>query len=266
MWTTIALLTALGAAPAQSGLNLTNVRSTHGLLGPHRTNEALAPGDIYFVCFDIDGITVGDDGKVRYGLGTAVNDSAGKVLFQQEPKETEVTISLGGNSVPAFAQLTIGLDTPPGDYRFKVTVTDRASRKETSLTRRVKVLPRDFALVRATVSLDTGGQYPAAVMTCGQGVWVQCAAVEFGRGGNKQPNLVFEVRVLDDTGKPTLAKPITYTVNKDIPANEKKVPLAFPLSLNRRGKFTIDVQAHDQVSDKKAHLTIPITVLGAQKG
>jgi len=266
MWTTIALLTALGAAPAQSGLTLTNVRSTHGLLGPHRPHDTLAPGDIYFVCFDIDGITIGDDGKVRYGIGTAVSDSSGKVLFQKEPKETEVVISLGGSTVPAFAQLDIGLDTPPGDYRFKVSVTDRASGQEKSLTRRVKVLPRSFALVRATVSLDTGGQYPAAVMTGGQGVWVHCSAVEFGRGDGKQPDLVFEVRVLDESGKPTLAKPITYKVNKDIPAAEKKVPLAFPLSLNRRGKFTIEVKAHDQVTRKNANLTIPITVLGAQKG
>jgi hypothetical protein len=267
MWTTLALYAALSAVPGQSGLSLTNVRSTYGLLGPERRSEELAPGDVYFVSFNIEGITVGEEGKVRYSIGTTVTDAGGKVQLQQEPKETEATISLGGNSVAAYNQLTIGLDTAPGDYRLKVTVTDRASGKEQSLTRNIKVLPRSFALVRTTVSLDTNGQYPAEVFTCGQGLWVQCSAVEFARDrGSKQPDLVFEVRIYDESGKPTMAKPLLHTINKNIPANENKVPLAFPLSLNRAGKFTIEVLANDRLKNKKSKTTIPITVLSTQKG
>ena len=266
MWTTIALLTALGVTPAESGLSLTHVRSTHGLLGPERKSEALPPGDVFFLCFDIEGITVEDGGKVRYSLGIEASDPSGKVVFRQKPIDTESKVSLGGTSVPAYAQLDIGLDTPSGDYQFKVVVKDLASGKEQSLTRPVKVLPRGFALVRQTVSLDTEAKYPAAVLACGQGVWVHCSAVEFARAAaNKQPNLVFEVRVLDDSGKPTLTKPIVHKIDKGIPANEKKVPLAFPLSLNRAGKFTLEVVARDEVAGKTAKFVLPLTVLSHAK-
>lgn len=265
MWTTIALLSILSVAPAQSGLALTHVRSTHGLLGPERANETLAPGDILFVCFDIDGIKVEDDGKVRYSMAIDVSDSSGKVMFRQEPKDTEARTSLGGSRVPAYATLNIGLDTPPGNYEVKVTVKDLASGRQQSLTRSLKVLPKGFALVRGSVSVDADSQYPAAVFACGQGVWVHCSAVGFGRrGADQQPNVVFEMRVLDETGRQTLAKAVTNTVNKGIPAKEPALPMGFPLSLNRPGKFTVELQAVDQNSGKKAKLSFPITVQSAR--
>lgn len=265
MWTTIALLATLGGTPAQGDLALTHVRSTQGLLGPERSNETLAPGDILFVCFDIEGVRVDDEGKVRYSIAIEVSDSGGKVLFKQNPKDTEARTSLGGSSVPAYATVNVGLDTPAGDYEIKATVKDLASGQQKSLTRAFKVLPKDFALVRAMASVDTDANYPASIFTCGQGVWMHCSAVGFGRGGaDKQPNVVFEMRVLDDAGKPTFAKAVSNTVNKDIPAAKSALPMAFPLSLNRAGKFTIEVQATDQASGKKAKIAFPITVQAAR--
>src|SRR5262249_1025221 len=130
-----------------------------------------------------------------------------------------------------------------------------------SLTRSLKVVPKDFALVRGTISVDTDAKYPTAVFASGQGAWVHCGAVGFGRGGaDKQPNVVFEMRVLDETGRPTLAKPVSYTINNDLPAGGSPLPMAFPLSLNRPGKFTIELQATDRNSGKKAKLSFPITV------
>jgi hypothetical protein len=41
--------------------------------------------------------------------------------------------------------------------------------------------------------------------------------------------------------------------------------LAFPLSLNRAGKFTLEVTATDQVNDKKAKFVLPLTVLSGTK-
>jgi hypothetical protein len=266
MWTTIALLTALAATPAQSDLSLTHVRSTRGLLGPERKADEIAPGDEYFLCFDIEGITVEDAGKVRYSLEIEARDSRGKIVFRQEPKANEATVSLGGTSVPAYARLSIGLDTPEGDYQLKVTIKDSATGKQQSLTRSLKILPRNFALVRGTISVDTEAEYPAAVLLCGQGVWVHCNAVEFTRKGpTEQPDIDFEIRILDNDGKSISSKPIVQKVNKDVPSNRKNVPLGFPLSLNRAGKFTVEVTASDQLSGKKAKLSMPLTVLSAPK-
>lgn len=264
MWTTIALLASLGTTvAADSGLSLTHVRSTHGLLGPQRRNETLAPGDNMFLCFDINGIRVDDQGKVRYSMAIELSDAAGKVMFRQEAKEQEARASLGGDRVPAYAHLSVGLDTPPGDYRMKVAVKDLAGGREANLSRDVKVLPRDFALVRTTTTVDPEAHYPAAVFACGQGVWVHSSAVGFARGANKQPDVVFEMRVLDESGKPTLAEAVTGTPPKDLPADLSGLPLAFPLTLNRAGKFTVELQATDRISGKKAKMSFPIVVQGA---
>jgi hypothetical protein len=265
MWTTIALLTTLNMTPAQTDLALAHVRSTHGLLGPERKDETLSPGDTLFLCFDLEGVQVDDEGKVKYSMVIEVSDAGGKTLFKQAPKNLEAKTSLGGSSVPAFAKLDVGLDTPAGDYQVKINVKDLASGKEQSLTRIFKVLPKDFALVRTTTSVDVEGQYPAAVFGSGQGVWVQCHAVGFERDRtSKQPNVVFEMRVLDETGKPTLTKPVTNIVNKDIPDKVAGVVMAFPLVLNRAGKFTVEVSATDQISGKKAKMSFPLTVQSAR--
>lgn len=263
MWTTIAFLTVLSVTAADSGLSLTHVRSTHGLLGPQRRSETLAPGDNLFLCFDINGIRVDDQGKVRYSMAIELSDAAGKVMFRQEAKEQEARASLGGDRVPAYAHLSVGLDTPPGDYRMKVAVKDLASGREANLNRDVKVLPKDFALVRTTTTVDPEAHYPAAVFACGQGVWVHGSAVGFARGANKQPDVVFEMRVLDQSGKPTLAEAVTGTPPKDLPADLSGLPLAFPLTLNRAGKFTVELQATDRISGKKAKMSFPIVVQGA---
>jgi hypothetical protein len=261
MWTTLALLTALTAAPDQSGLSLTHVRSTHGLLGPERSSDTLAPGDNLFVCFDIDGIRVDAEGKVRYSMAIELTDSAGKLVFRQAAKEQEARASLGGNSVPAYAFLSVGLDTPPADYRLKVIVKDLTTGQENSLSRDLKVLAKDFALVRTTVTVDPEAHYSAATFVNGQGVWVHCSTVGFG--GGQKPDVVFEMRVLDESGRPTLAKAVTGAPPKDLPQNLSGLPMAFPLTLNRSGKFTVELQAADRISGKKAKTSFSIVVQGA---
>jgi hypothetical protein len=266
MWTTLALLSALTMPHAQTDLSLTHVRSTHGPMGPQRESDTLHPGDMLFVCFDIEGITAEEDGKVRYSTAIEISNSSGKVLFKQQPQNAETKVSLGGNRVPAYAYFSVGLDAPAGEYGFKVNVKDLSSGKEKSLSRNVKVVEKDFALVRAALTSDVDAQYPAVALGCGQGVWVHCSAVGFERDrSGKQPNVVFEMRVLDEGGKPVCAKPTTNTVNKDVTEKQSAVPMGFGLSLNRPGKFTVELLASDQISGKKAKLTFPISVQPAQQ-
>src|SRR5262249_54108671 len=243
--------------------SLTHVRSTHGLLGPERADNTMAPGDNLFVCFDINGIRVDADGKVRYSMAIELSDATGKLVFRQEAKEQEARASLAGDRVPAYALLSVGLNTPPGDYRMKVIVKDVSTGREQSLSRDLKVLAKEFALVRTTVTLDPEAHYPAAVFSCGQGVWVQSSAVGFTRGNDKKPEVLFELRVLDESGRPTLMNPVTGTPPKDVPDNLSGLPMAFPLTLNRPGKFTIELQAADRISGKKTKMSFPIVVQGA---
>ena len=134
------------------------------------------------------------------------------------------------------------------------------TKRSQELKRTVEVLPKDFALVRVKTTRDQEGQLPVVVPGAGEGIWISFGAVGFGRGDAKQPDLTFEMRVLDESGKPVEAKPLVVHVNKDVPADAALVPAQFLLSLNRSGKFTVELTAADKVGSKKAQLTFPLNV------
>ena len=86
MWTTLALLSALSVTPGQNDLSLTHVRPTLGLLGPTRSTKTISPGDILYLSFDIEGISVDEQGMVRYSTALEVSDASGKMLFKRAGK------------------------------------------------------------------------------------------------------------------------------------------------------------------------------------
>ncbi len=262
IWTTVVLAAALAAAPDDKDkLTISDVRDTLGMMGPTRSADKVLPGGELFLCFNVEGVTVDDAGKVHYSMAVEVADAKGKVLFKQDPKDLEAPASLGGDRIPAYAHLDVGLQSPPGEYTVTVTVVDLPSKRSQELKRTVEVLAKDFGLVRVKTTSDQESQIPVAVAGAGEGLWITFGVVGFGRGGDgKQPDLTFEMRVLDEAGKPTRAKPFTLQVNKDVPADAVLVPGQFFLSLNRPGKFTVELTATDATGGKKAQLTFPLNV------
>jgi hypothetical protein len=262
MMTTFALLSALQLAPGQAGdLTLKDARVTHGILGMKRADARLLPGDSLFVAFGIEGMTTDREGKALYNISTEVADAGGKVLFRQPPRDLEAVNALGGNRFPAYSQVDIGLQQPPGEYTLKVIVGDRTSRKSATLTQKFTVLPADFGLVRFSVTGDAEGMVPTGLLGEGESVWLNALVVGFGRdNAGKQPNVALELRVLDDKGQPTRPKPFSGALGKDVPAGATSLPVQCLLPLNRTGKFTIEVKATDQVTGKSATRTFPITV------
>jgi hypothetical protein len=263
MLTTAALLISLTAAPARAdGLALSGTRLTQGVLGPTREDNKYLPGDSVFVAFDLDNLAVDDEGRVRYSTAIEVADAKGKSIFKQPAKDRSAVTSLGGGKMPAFAQVDVGLDSLPGDYTVKVTVNDLASKSSQNFTQAFTVLPRGFGVVRVNVTADPEGHLPPALLGVGQTVFVNAVAVDFGRDAKGQPSLKVELRILDDKGKPVLAKPVVGVIEKDVPAKAASVPVQFLLSLNRPGKFTVELKATDQTSRKPAIVTTyPLTVL-----
>jgi hypothetical protein len=262
MWTAVAMVAALSLAPGDSGaLALTNVRATYGLLGAPRPDTKFLPGDQAILAFDIEGLQVDKQGRVLYRIAMEVADSDGKVQFKQAPRDQEVQNTLGGNSLPAFVSLNIGLDQPPGTYTVKVTVTDRAAKASKTLTQSCEVLPKAFGLVRLSLTGDAEGHVPAPVLGEGQSVWVNFSAVGFQRDeATKQPDLTVHMRVLDEEGRPTVAQPFAGRVAKDVPAKALALPMQFMLNLNRAGKFTVQLDATDKVSGQSAALSLPLVV------
>jgi hypothetical protein len=268
MLTTVALLSVLGLAPGQAdGLTLTGVQLTHGVLGPPRRDSRLLPGDSLYVAFTIEGISADPAGKVLYHMTTEVTSASGKVTFKPPtPRDLEAINALGGNSLPAYARIDIGLDEAPGNYTAQIVVTDRTTKKTATLTQPFTVLPKGFGAVRLSITKDAEGLTPAGLLGPGESVWVNMAVVGFARDPNtKQPRVSFELRVLGSDGKPTVTKPFAGVVEKDVGASALSVPVQFLLPLNRAGKFTVEVTATDELTGKKSNLSFPLVVQSPSK-
>src|SRR5262249_34189696 len=144
---TLVLATAMSLAPNDAGqLKLANERVCYGYLGPTREDTKFLPGDIFFVAFDIDGLSVGDDGSVLYSMGMEVLNSKGGPEYKRDPVPLASNNTLGGKSMPAFMAAEIGTDTSPGKYTLKVTVNDRRANTTAELSREFEVLPAGFGL------------------------------------------------------------------------------------------------------------------------
>jgi hypothetical protein len=264
MWTTLALAAAT-LAPAQppaGALQLNNVRLTTGELGPARKDAKLLPGDVLFIAFDIDGLTIDADGKTVYTVGMEVTDAANKLLFKQDPRELRDTAPLRGGKMPARAYITIGLDQPPGAYTCKLTVTDPKGKATNTFSVKFEVLRPDFGLVAINPTRDVRGQIVApAAGVVGETLWVQFTVVGFGRDTTtKQPNVEFTLEFFDEKGQPTLGQPIRDTQNAGVDEKDAVFGQHVPVFMSRPGRFTVRVTAVDKVTNKRATFELPIRI------
>jgi hypothetical protein len=262
MLATLALSAAL-FVPSQNELSLTNVRPTYGILGaPRKDADALKllPGDLLVLSFDIEGLKVADDGKVQYSIGMTLTDKAGKEWISRAPQAQEAINQFGGSRVPAFVASEIGLQVPPGDYTIKATVEDRATKQSKSLERKFEVVKAGFGVVRLMLSHDDRLQYPAAPLGVpGQRLMLHFLVVGFERDAKKAANLTVSMRVLEN-GKPVLKKEDVATF-KDTDEKFQVVPISLPLSLNRPGKFTIELKVGDEIGKKSVTESFDLAVV-----
>jgi hypothetical protein len=265
MLATLALATALSMAPAQdSELKLSNARTTYGVLGAARGNDKYLPGDMMFLAFDINGITVNKLGRIKYSLGMQLKDSTGKKIFGQVPQAIEASNSLGGSSLYGFSYAEIGGDQAAGKYTMTVTVTDENSKKTAEIVQPFEILKKDFGIGRMDLFYDERGSVSAPrTFVVGQSAWVHFITMGFDRDKAGDPNVEVRIRILDEAGKPTLPQPYTGDVSKAGP-NRFAVPWYQKIEFNRSGKFKIELEAEDKVAKKTANVVQSITVLGGQ--
>ncbi len=266
MWASAVMLTTLALAPEPiHQVKLTNDRVCHGPLGWERKdsrNPKLLPPDVYILIFDIEGLTLSPEGRVKYSMGFEVRDKGGKVVFAQEPADTEDVAGLGGRRVFASARVGLGIDTAPGTYSIKVTVTDKGGKTASAdtLTRSFEVVPKDLGITQIWVTFNDIPAPPVAVPG-------QIYTVNFTPAGFKldaktmQPTFLAEMRVLDDAGRPVLEKPFLGGVKEVSEKFREFLPMQFTLTLNRPGKFRIVLKVTDQVAKKSVEQTLDFQVL-----
>lgn len=257
------LLAVPGIISAQeSGLKITDVAKRHGLHGPVCKTNQIHIGDIAFLEWVNKGLTVGEDGRVSYSIGIEIFDANGKLVFSREPSKSTKLLPFGGTQAPAFFTSTVGLDTPPGKYKVKITVEDLLGKlrflSKASFTREVEIIKTDFALLRTSLSYDSEGAIPApAHGVLGQTMQLNAYVYGAGRDKDFNPNLKTTVRILEK-GK-EVGKPQTGVINKAA-ADEKLIPVAVGLSLDRVGTFAIELLVEDKVSGKSEKRTFDLTV------
>jgi len=265
MWATLAL-TAVLTAPAQAGeLAIKNVRSTHGVLGPTRKENKLLPGDLLVVAFDIENLTVKDDGQILYAMGMEVwRKGAKKPEFKRDPQDMEAANTLGGSTLPSFAMSVIGTQTPPGEYTLKVLVKDRGKPKGATVTleQKFEVVKLELGFVQVKLTNVAAEPVPALGVP-GQNMLLHCALVGYKKDMKMLPNVTFEMQVTDADGKPTLAKPFKGDIKMEPKENPGMMTFApIILQLNRAGKFKVTIKATDNVGKKSTDHSFELNVLG----
>jgi hypothetical protein len=266
MWATLTLLAATSLSPAQTGaIRFTNERATFGDLGPTRSDTKFVAGDVFTLSFDIENLKTDESGKVKYSMAMELLDAKGTSKYKSDPVPREVTNSVGGNRLPATANAVLGTNTEPGEYTMKVVVTDNATKKSETLTHKFTVIPEEFSLVRLSSSYDPDGRIAAPPFAvAGQSVWVNVFVGGFQRDTKKQPNITLEMQIIGEDKKPTLDKPQNTPIQV-VDESFSLIPTQTNLTLNRPGKFTVELKATDLISKKTAKITFPITVVEPPK-
>lgn len=268
MWTAPVVAWILAASAAQNAdLDIVNVNFVHGPNGPVRAANRYLPGDVLFLDFHIAGLKFDANGKANYGVGMLVTDSKGETVLKQEPKPQEALNYLGGKILPGSAHLQIGTEQAAGTYTIKITVSDESTKATKTIERKFEVLPPGFGLVQVGLSSDPDALVPETPHgVLGETIFLNFAAVGFERDRtSKQPRVSVALRILDENGQPTLKNPLTGEASSNIPENLKLIPMQFPITLNRVGKFTIELSAQDQLGNKSAVITLPLTVSAGGK-
>ncbi len=261
MWTvTVGLTCLLAMLPEQSGkISIENPRLLYGVPGLPRASNKFAHGDNFYLAFDIKGVKSDAEGKVSYSLLTEVMVD-GRLEFKHESKDIDAIDSLGGNVLPGFSQLNIGMDQPDGKYTVKVTATEKKTKATASVVQEFILSKAELGIVRIRTTADRDEKVATAIFSTGEDLWLNLSIVGFARDKAKQPNLKISMEILDSDGKPTVQKPPVAEISKGVAEDLDLLPLQFYVSLNRAGKFTIKLKVMDQVSGKSSSLELPLEV------
>lgn len=265
---TAALAFAAAQPPAAGKLTLTNVRNTHGELGCTRPDSKFLPGDVVFVAFDIEGLTVGPKGDVKYSMQMEVTDKNNKRIFPpaNEPLTPAIRndyVPLGGNKLPGRAFVTCGMDLDPGECTVRLLVKDEISNAQIPLIHKFEVLKRDFGIAAVFASQDEAGSIPAATTgVVGAMIFIRYGIVNFTRDPNtKQPNVVVEIITVDENDKPTVKEPVVREYKAGVPEDRLGFPDGVALPFTRAGKFKVKIKATDKVANKSYTFELPVAAV-----
>jgi hypothetical protein len=237
-------------------VDIKNIRATYGPFGAFRPGNELLPGDVFIINFDIVDITIdAKTGATKYTMTLEVSDPNGKQVVK-ETTNKGLLVGLGGKVVPDVVHVLLGADQMPGKYTVKVTISDPANKSKKELVQELKVLQPGFGFIHILA--------PAMGLK-GQDYAVEYALVGMGRDKKNFPKITLTVRVLDESGMPTLTEPVVNKIPDDLPSlkvdKQELIRVVSGIYLNRPGRFTVVIEAVDDLTKKSAKISYPLTVI-----
>lgn len=139
-------------------------------------------------------------------------------------------------------------------------MTEADSKTPKQLVDYVEVLPSAFGFISVKAP---------AVGLIGQDYVTECFLVGMSRDAKNVPKLTVTTSVLDENGKPTVAEPIRNRIPDDSPAmwanihKQELVQVSSPIFLNRAGRFTVQIEARDELSKKTIKCSYSLRVVDA---
>jgi hypothetical protein len=255
------------ATPAWAELKIRDITPTYGPLGPVRQSLAVPAGDELFFRYTITGVHTDQAGRADGELRVKLTGPEGHILLNHRAPIQRV-LALGGQTLPATANVSFGPDTPPGDYEVTVTFRDTLSSELAFFKRKVKCAKPAFALVRLRLSHDERGTSPAAGGMLGQTIHVRCNAIGFDRTQAKV-RVVLAMLTTDAEERPLMPVPIQVQLATEDPeqvAKLRSVDFSGSLTLNRVGAFSLCLTAVDEVTGKRAEVRVPLHVTSPSRG
>jgi hypothetical protein len=257
-----ALCLLAGPSLAQAKLEIRDVQTSHGQLGPERKSNEYIAGDQVYFRYTVAGFRLDEEGRIRGELRLTVKGAEGKKKLDRKVPLQQV-VALGGETMPAFASFNLDEDFPPGEYELTVELTDRLLMESASFQRKIICKAEEFALVQVRFYQDAAGEVPARVGgTVSQTLFVKLKAVGFDHGRD-EIDIEMEMTVLDEAGKPVVPKPIRAGFHNEKPDEVKKIDrinLSGTLTLNRAGNFRLRIAVTDKLTKKKVFFEAPLGV------
>lgn len=243
---------AKGAAVGK--LKIENPRLAWTIVGPARESRSYFPGEKFVLAFHVTNNGQPLAAKTKIQSRAECIDAAGAVIVSHA-----LNCVLGdvwrGKANTVVGAMSIPETAAPGEYTIRWKVCDEAAGREAEVEEKIVVRPREFAIFNPVFKSDKASNSPAPLAGAVNGTLlgrVQVAEAERPKG---KARIEFLVEVVDDAGDVLQALGPHSAI-----LNEKEEHLAFALSLEAAGEFTLRLTAIDLEKSKTSILELPLTV------
>lgn len=260
----IALLSLLSAPlSAQAQLTIRDFQPCYGFNSLERELPVCYQGERVYFRYYIEGMTPDDKGLLQGELTVRLFNADGKELTRGNPIPVRGVRPLGGNQITGSADLGLGKDVAPGEYKFAVEILDAVSQKKASVERKLAVKTPDFSILNLRFFLDSK-RTNSAPRSLATGQTLHFAfQVEGHDRSAKKLSMLMTVETLDKDGKTLMPQPLTAPLVVDDPAQVAKfdvIDFTGSFILNRAGEYRLRLTVRDVLHDESVRVEVPFRV------